>query len=261
MLCSTNILSSVNQRLAGELARSYNVLYPYQKLKLILQTALPEADLNNCTKYDIHKAYNDIVISNYKAETKFKSLLVDQFIDEDIIAAFEVSSNTSRIDFLKINGHTISYEIKSDVDNLVKIQKQVSDYSKLFDYNYVVIGEKHLAQIKNLIPDSYGIVVIKDSRLLQKRKARKNQEIDASLQLNIFTKKELKTFFGTIDKELIVATYKVTMIADIFREMLKSRYLKRWEFFKTNKDQILPLDYQYFFNHNVSPKVIYSIGI
>ncbi len=260
MTSNNYILNEITIKTAKELARTYNVLLTSSQLKSVLQTILPNKDIEDRSKYDIHSLYNDIILRKYKSELLYKSLLVDYFINEDIIAAFEIKANGSRLDFLKINGNTISYEIKSEVDNLIKLQKQVSDYSLLFDYNYVVIGQNHLNSIKKLLPQNYGIFIVKNDHLFLIKKPIKNHNIDSNFQLNLFTKKELRLFFKTDDKLLIYKSFSFNEIQDKFRTMLKKRYNFKWEFLKKNKESILPVDYQYFYNHNISPNVIYERG-
>lgn len=250
----------VNYNIAKDLARSYNVLSPLNTLKSILRYAFPEAIIDSYSKYEIHYLFNEIITKNYNAEALYKSLLVDEFIHEDVIAAFEINANNSRLDFLKINGYTVSYEIKSEVDNLSKIEKQVSDYSKLFDFNYVVIGKNHLSSIRKICPSHYGIIIIENSEINEVRRPKRNNNIDSHNQLNIFTKKELNSFFGNSDIESIDKYFSSKVIAEQFRAMLKHRYEKRWSFLKEHKKKILPIDYQYFYNHNISPSIIYNNG-
>ncbi len=260
MLDNNDILSKITPKTAKDIAKTYNILSPYIKLKSSLQTIFPEKNINEYSKLDIHLLFNKIILEKYKSEILYKSLLVDYFINENVTAAFEIKANSSRLDFLRINGSTISYEIKSEVDNLSKLEKQVSDYSKLFDYNYVVIGQNHLTSIKSILPKNYGIFVVKNDKLQQYKKSKKNTKTDVNLQLNLFTKKELLTFFNNNDKSNIPNLFSLNQIQNKFHSMLKNRYIKKWEFLKENKNNILPIDYQYFFRHNISPDIIYERG-
>ena len=38
-------------------------------------------------------------------------------------------------------------EIKSDADSYVRLERQIQDYDLYYDYNYVVVGTKHGANI------------------------------------------------------------------------------------------------------------------
>ena len=39
-------------------------------------------------------------------------------------------------------------EIKSDADTYTRLSRQVKDYNKFFDYNYVVVGTSHAHHIE-----------------------------------------------------------------------------------------------------------------
>ena len=101
---------------------------------------------DNFARYELHKLINETIIHNYNGEVKIKALLVDHFIKDNAVSCFEIKANKSRLDYLRINGSSISYEIKSELDNLLKLKKQVNDYSTLFEYNYVVIHSNHLKE-------------------------------------------------------------------------------------------------------------------
>jgi hypothetical protein len=177
-----------------------------------------------------------------------------------VIAAFEIRVNNSRVDFLTINGDTKSFEIKSELDNLQKLTKQISDYEKVFDYNYVVIDEKHYSKAVKLIPRRYGIFVLHGNILTEDRPAELNSRLDPLMQLKLFTKKELSQTFKVpgVTIEELYGNYEVDEINDAFKKMLKNRYVKRWKFLVDNKKTIHAIDYQFFFKHNIQPSIIYG---
>lgn len=242
---------------AMEIARSYSVLSSKKTLNDVLTSVIKDVDLSGYSKFELHELCNSIILSKYSSEQLIKSLLVDYFVEEGVIAAFEIRTNESRLDFLRINGQSISYEIKSEVDNLVKLEKQVLHYSELFEFNNVVVGKKHLSKVREVLPFEYGILIEENGGLFEKRKAKKNRNISPERQLNIFTKKEINQFFKT-DKKSALNSFSSKEINSIFKEALKSRYLKKWNFLYQNKQDILPIDYQYFYQHNISPHLIYG---
>lgn len=50
-----------------------------------------------------------------------------------------------------VNGRGIIYEIKTDLDNLMRLENQIQDYYKVFSYVYVVVGSKQFGKVKELI--------------------------------------------------------------------------------------------------------------
>mgnify|MGYP000121655036 FL=1 len=52
----------------------------------------------------------------------------------------------------------IGVEIKSDADTYARLARQVKDYNKFFDYNYVVVGSSHSKHIEEHVPEYWGII-------------------------------------------------------------------------------------------------------
>lgn len=242
------------------LAKSYNILDLPQNYKKALSTILPDSILNIdlYSKHELHGLINEILISRHNGEGALKAKLVEMFVKKNVTAAFEIKVNNSRVDFLKVNGDTVSYEIKSGIDNLNKLSKQIGDYEKVFEYNYIVIDEKHYKSAKKIVPEHYGIFIHKRNKLIEDKKAAINESLDSLIQLKLFTKKELIQTFNTSDITIIKHEFEPIQINGAFKEMLKRRYTKKWNFLKENIDQIFPVDYQYFFHHNIEPKIIYK---
>ena len=65
----------------------------------------------------------------------------------------------SRADvMLVLEEKLIGVEIKSDADTYTRLARQVKDYNKFFDYNYVVVGSSHSKHIEEHVPEYWGII-------------------------------------------------------------------------------------------------------
>ena len=65
----------------------------------------------------------------------------------------------SRADvMLVLEEKLIGVEIKSDADTYARLARQVKDYNKFFDYNYVVVGSSHSKHIEEPVPEYWGII-------------------------------------------------------------------------------------------------------
>lgn len=49
-------------------------------------------------------------------------------------------------------------EIKSDADTYARLERQVKDYDRYFDANYVVVGVHHAMHIEEHVPTWWGII-------------------------------------------------------------------------------------------------------
>ncbi|MGB8191383.1 MAG: sce7726 family protein [Chitinophagaceae bacterium] len=250
-----------NDSMICSLARSYHALHSYYQLQQIIRPFYPNK-VNDLSKTELHRLINNFLLKYYKGETTLKAKLTELFINAQVTAAFEIKVCRSRADFLAINGDSKSFEIKSELDNLTKLAKQVSDYEKVFDYNYIVVDQVHYKRALTIIPDHYGIYILENMHLIELRKGERNVLHDISRQLDLFTKKEFESFFripGTTKAE-VLANFTDAEINERFKDMLKRRYAKRWNFLVKNSPKIHPIDYQFFFQHNISPDVIYQVA-
>ena len=56
----------------------------------------------------------------------------------------------------------------------------------------------------------------------------------------------------------ILNKYTVSKINKVFKQNFKNKYKKNWEFLSSNHEEILEIDYQWFFKNNITPSVIYG---
>lgn len=253
-------LGELNQEAINAFARSYSVLDYPNTLRNTLSFLFPKIEFENYTKHQLHSLINHVISNLFIGEISLKARLVEMFVEKNVTAAFEIKVNNSRVDFLTLNGHTISYEIKSQIDNLNKLSKQIRDYEKVFEFNYIVIDKNHLKNAMDLIPQQYGIYVRTNGKLVKSKSAVKNCNLQADIQLQQLTKKELKDKFKLPSPTIseIMRLYSDEQINVCFKEVLKDRYRQKWQFILKHKNEIFPVDYQYFFHHNIQPKVIYG---
>lgn len=243
------------------LAKKYNTMDYSPELRAALHTIFPKRDIARLAKPELHELFNHLLVNHYSGEVALKYQLFRRASREKVVAAFEIPVNKSRADFLVVNGHTTSYEIKSGLDNLDKLQKQAEDYLLAFEYNFVVVDNKHLSGAKKILPPAFGIISFINGRKKVHQPVTLNKKIDPRAQLELLTKKECATAFQNCqNRDQVLQKNTDTSINTAFKTALKLRYGKRWNFLLENKEQILPVDLQFFFNSNVSPKLIYTMG-
>ena len=73
----------------------------------------------------------------------------------------EKTMGKSRADVVMVlDGALAGVEIKSDADSYVRLARQVKDYDRYYDYNYVAIGTTHAHHIEEHVPDHWGIITV-----------------------------------------------------------------------------------------------------
>lgn len=75
----------------------------------------------------------------------------------------------------------IGFEFKSDKDTLSRLTRQIHDYERYCDRNYLVVGQKFKEKLPEELPEHWGIycVFLDDGQILQLeciRKAQPNQK-------------------------------------------------------------------------------------
>lgn len=75
----------------------------------------------------------------------------------------EKQMGRSRADVVMVTEDSVvGIEIKSDADTYTRLQRQIRDYDRFFDYNYVVAGSRHALHIEEKVPAWWGIITAEE---------------------------------------------------------------------------------------------------
>lgn len=242
----------------------YNFFYKtINKYNLQLET--------NISTQNIRAMYNILINKYYHNEITIKSNFINNVIQkkQEHVTIFELNAGSSRVDLCKVNGNSVAYEIKTDLDNLNRLNKQLNDYLKAFEEVYVICSSNKLYKILEIIPTECGIYVyscnkLNEFKFKRIKKALKSKKIDSKKQLSLLTIKQLNNLLKveTINRmdleNKIMNTYSKRKINNLFKEQLKIKYGKQWNFLTNNKNNIFEIDYQWFFKNNAPPTLIYK---
>lgn len=128
--------------------------------------------------------------------TIFNQLLLQKHDLYHTAALTELPIGDSKADFIMINGRGVVYEIKTDLDNLSRLENQIHDYYKVFGYVYVVVGKKQLTHVKEFLKEEkVGIYELTGSgRLMCRRKAKYNRDdLSYSVMFQTLRKSEFES--------------------------------------------------------------------
>lgn len=119
----------------------------------------------------------------YRNEYFYKNTILNQLLIKkhdlyNTAALTELPISDSKADFIMINGRGVVYEIKTDLDNLLRLENQIIDYYKVFSYVYVVVGNKQLSHVKEFLKgQKVGIYELtSNGKLICRKKALYNKE-------------------------------------------------------------------------------------
>lgn len=146
----------------------------------------------------------------------------------------EKAMGKSRADVVMITEDAIyGLEIKSDADTYVRLESQVKDYDKFYDYNYVVVGSSHAAHIKEYVPDYWGIITVDELNgqpdFYIYRQPESNPKVKLKKQMSILWKPEL----SYIQAENNMPKYK-----DKSKDFVIGKILERTELPEGHKNRI-----------------------
>ena len=117
-----------------------------------------ELNSDGTNKTIISSIYS-ILSSKYRNEYFYKNTLLNNLIVKKhklytTKVLTELPINKSIADFVTLNGKAVAYEIKTELDNLDRIESQVNDYYKCFPYVTIVTCKQHLMKVKELFTNS-----------------------------------------------------------------------------------------------------------
>jgi len=251
---------------------SYSTLQSTSNLEKKLLDTLDIEILKSFKSQTTREIFNKIILKYYPNELSVKSNFINQvlFKSNNHVTIFELPIGNSRIDLCKLNGSSIAYEIKTDLDNLLRLKNQLLNYLEIFEKVFVICSLNKLSDIEKQIVPSCGIYLYSISihgnyKFQLYRHATSSDYINSKKQLNIFRKQELIKNFSvdclTNRKDitsLILQEYSFSQINEIFKRVIKSRYQNQWDFLKNKSSQIYEIDYQWFFKNTINPDLIYD---
>ena len=116
---------------------------------------------------EIFSLFSKKIYKSYRQEYIYKSAIAKNILlgihnlnTASMLNEFRVGS--CKADVVILNGTATVYEIKSDLDTLNRLEKQISEYRKVFANVYVITGKNYLDAVHAIIPDDVGIMLLND---------------------------------------------------------------------------------------------------
>ncbi len=250
----------------------YNAYSPYKTNQDLREKLVDLFGLEFDSESSPRDIVNQILINSYPNEAVIKAGFINDILikSNNHVSIFELSVGTSRADLCKINGESIAFEIKTDLDNIQRLDKQLYDYSTVFERVYLICSESKFEQLLVNIPVECGLYSYRKTssgryKFTKQKVAKYSPNLSARSQLPIFTKKELSYFFGVkgnLDRSemhnIILNKFTKNQINASFKLCLKQKYNSEWGFLTENRTHIQDIDYQWFFKYNINPELVYK---
>jgi hypothetical protein len=128
-----------------------------------------------------------VLTKEYRNEYYYKNTILNKLLlgvhkPTTTTALTEISIGKSKADFVLINGRAIVYEIKTELDNLDRLESQICNYYKAFTRVTVLTCEEYLDVLKKRLADSpVGISVLTKKGTISEKKKPQEHVNDLSL--------------------------------------------------------------------------------
>lgn len=254
---------------ARSLSKAYSTLLTNKRIEALLN----HYEIPAFSDYKEPRQRIDYYIKlNYFDETTVKAAFLEKVLfhtEKSATVAFEVPIGQSRIDLCKISKYSYAYEIKTEYDRFDRLKSQLPDYQAAFDFVYVVVPEKNFRLACDSLPDGIGIYTYKkwgDSLCFKlAQRAVKSAQNDPIIQLSAFSQSEIKRLkkcSSSNSKPYESAGGGSARFSQdvnrLFKNTLRNRYCRNWNFLLSYKEEILSIDYGWFFKNMTDPKKIYA---
>lgn len=135
-----DIIENKNNSCYGEIIRRYSL------------------DKNKTNRNVVSSIYT-ILSKEYRNEYFYKNTLLNKLIIKKhkiytTKVITELPIGKSIADFVTLNGKAVAYEIKTELDNLERIETQVEDYYKCFPYVCIVTCQEHVQKIVQMFQNT-----------------------------------------------------------------------------------------------------------
>lgn len=143
----------------------------------------------------------------YYKNTILNKLLLGVHSINTTTALTEIPISTSKADFVLINGKAVVYEIKTELDNLDRLDGQIQNYYKAFDHVCVVTCDEYAKVLLDKFRDtSIGIYVLSKKETIKRLKepVKYTSKLNANEIFKILNKSEyekiIKSYYGELPK-------------------------------------------------------------
>lgn len=171
----------VNNFDKGQLS-TISALFAYKQiLKFDSRSISGSNDRVSSTLMDVLNSYYNLLFENYRCEYIYKNEIVNQILLKNHTTKAklytEVEIHDSKADVVIINGTSSVYEIKTELDTLDRLPKQLAAYKLVFDKVYVVTHYSKLEAVLSIVKPDIGIMILgKNGKLRKLRNAKSNKQ-------------------------------------------------------------------------------------
>jgi len=155
---STVVMSALAHSSTGNIRNRLNLLAH------LPQNKDPDTTLGQA----FDNAYN-LLVADYRNEYVFKNILMTNLLDvsKGMSAVLEQHMGDSRADLMILDDTSTVYEVKTDLDQFVRLPAQLTNYCYHAEFVYVVVSEKRAVNALTHIPAHVGLMAVQNDGSLR----------------------------------------------------------------------------------------------
>jgi len=145
----------------------------------------------------------------YYKNTILNKLLLGVYSINTTTALSQIPISTSKADFVLINGKAVVYEIKTELDNLERLESQINNYYKAFDHVCVLTCEDYATiLLRKFEGTSVGVYVLTKNDTIKRLKdpTKFDKLIDLDVIFKILNKPEYEKILLSYYNQLPVTS-------------------------------------------------------
>lgn len=174
--------------------------------------------------------YNDLfnwLLRSYRHEYIYKNAIAEKVLlgKHNLKTAFMVTEfpvGSCKADVAIFNGTSHVYEIKSEMDNFDRLDRQISAYKNLFEYITVITSEKLYKTVESRVDESIGIMVLaNDGYRFKKSPSREPKSNLSNMKIDtIFNSLRKNEYLEILQREfnLSLTTVPNTQVYDLAKQ-------------------------------------------
>jgi len=220
---------------------------------------------------NIRDIYNNQILKGFLNETVIKAAFIEKYsfkkTHSNTITVFELNTGSSRADICMLNGTSMVFEIKTEFDTYVRLNGQIADYKKAYEYLNLIIPKSKIDEALKVVNEDIGVIVYSVDKgkinFSTYRDPVYNSSLDSLFQLEQLTKNQLSKITNMTNQskeymiEFLIKSKSSEQINRYFIDVMKDKYRDRWLYLYQHRKTIKPLDYQWFFKNNLSIEAVY----
>ena len=162
------------------------------------------------TRKDALEAFYSYLLSEYRCEYVYKNFITKNILlgrhslnTSTLLNEFRVGSSLA--DLVLINGKSVVYEIKTELDTPDRLEDQLKDYQKAFPNVYLVTHHSLIDKYLSILKDeNVGLIALTDKfHLSEIRKAKYNPEhLEITTMFKALRKEEYSNVINEVFDEL-----------------------------------------------------------